>query len=107
MGKRKITVGWATNNKTTAHDRESFKGVLNNEERNEGVLLARNEKDPEKKKWLKSRQPAPMWNVDGCKDNIRSKRYPWPLLLHRLRPQGQSQDGRHSCVLYGTHLSAS
>ena len=72
MNKRRITVGWATNNKTTAHDRESFKGVLNNEERNEGVLLARNEKDPEKKKWLKSRQPAPMWNVDGCKDNIRS-----------------------------------
>ena len=72
MGKRKIIVGWATNNKTTAHDRESFKGVLNDEERNEGVLLARNEKDPEKKKWLKSRLPAPMWNVDGCKDNIRS-----------------------------------
>lgn len=72
METRSIIIGWATNNKTTAHDRESFKGVLDNKERNEGVLLARNEKDPEKKKWLKSRQPAPMWNVDGCKDNIRS-----------------------------------
>lgn len=72
MEKRTITVGWATHNKTQAHDRESFKRVLDDEERNQGVLLARSEKDPEKKKWLKSRLPAPMWNVDGCTDSIRS-----------------------------------
>lgn len=72
MEKRKIIIGWATTNETQAHDLESFNRVLDDPERNEGVLLARNEKDPEKKKWLKTRQPGVMWNVDGCIDNIRS-----------------------------------
>lgn len=68
---RSVTIGWATTNETQAHDRESFNRVLEDIERNEGVLQARGEKDPEKKKWLKNRLPAPMWNVDKCIGDTR------------------------------------
>lgn len=72
MRKILINVSWIRVKKVSRHTKESFvKEVLNNPARNEAILAARQETDPEKKKFLKESLPGVCWNVKQFTDGQR------------------------------------
>ena len=67
-----LNVSWIRVKKVARHTKESFvTEVLNNPERNEAILLARRETDPEKKKRYKESLPGVCWNANEFTDDQR------------------------------------